>query len=347
MLILSLAALLLILYGAKIAPWGKFHLDYYSPVKSGALKGIFVLFVFASHVKNYLNLSGWDELAFWPVSYLGQLMVAPFLFYSGFGIMESIRRKGEVYVRSIPIHRCLRTMVHFDIGVCLFLVVRLIIQKEVTLRKFLLSLLAWESIGNSNWFVFVIVVLYLLTTVSFLLVKQNCAFTALLTSVLTIAAMNVLSRFKDLYWYNTMPCYCLGMWFSLLRPQVEKILMRSDAGYYALLAMTCGLYLAMENWQYRLPFGFYVYGIVFMILVVIASMKLELNNRFLRFLGNHVFEIYILQRIPMRLMRSFRVARNQPVIFVLLSFAITCLMAMLFRIAMQKLDERLFVQKKK
>ena len=33
-----------------------------------------------------------------PCDYLGQLMVALFLFYSGYGIYEAIKRKGYEYV---------------------------------------------------------------------------------------------------------------------------------------------------------------------------------------------------------------------------------------------------------
>ena len=56
-------------------------------------------------------------------------MVAPFLFWSGFGVMESIRRKGEAYVRALPVNRGLRTLIHFDCALLLFLLVRFIIRK--------------------------------------------------------------------------------------------------------------------------------------------------------------------------------------------------------------------------
>lgn len=79
-----------------------------------------------------------------------------------------------------------------------------------------------------------------------------------------------------------------------------------------------------------------------MILLTLLTMKTAPDNRFLQYLGDNVFEIYILQRIPMRLMRSFRIARHQPVVFVLLSFVITCILAYLFRRAMEKLDKKLF-----
>ncbi len=339
------AVVLLVLYGVQIAGKGQFFTDYHSPEKSGALKGVFVLFVFASHVYNYLDLSSAEELAFRPVQYVGQLMVAPFLFYSGFGVMESIRKKGEGYLRRIPVHRCLRTLVHFDVAVCLFLLVRTVIQKPVTLNQFLLALTGWESIGNSNWFVFAILMLYLITTVSFLLMKKDFVSAAALTSVLTVAAMVLLSRVKEEHWYNTMLCYCLGLWFSLLRTRFERVLMAGDRQYAAILVLVTGAYVLLGKQYYRLPFGYYVYGTVFMLLVVILSMKFSVGNRFLKFLGDHVFEIYILQRIPMRLMRSFRVARKAPVVFVLVSFGITCLLAVLFRRAMKGLDKGIFDRK--
>jgi len=342
MLILTAAVILLVLYGTKIAPWGEFHGDYHSLKKTNALKGIFVLFVFASHCQNYLDLSGWDCKAFWLVDYVGQLMVAPFLFWSGFGVMESVRRKGTAYVRGLPKNRCLKTLIHFDCAVFLFLLVRILIKKPVTLRQFLLSLLCWESIGNSNWFVFAILVLYLITTVSFLLIRKNDYAAAAATTALTVGMVAVLSFFKEVHWYNTMLCYCLGMWYSLLRQRVESLVMKKDLLYIlALLAAALG-FLCARRLQYRIPFGMSLHGIFFMILLTLLTMKISPDNRFLQYLGNNVFEIYILQRIPMRLMRSFRIARHQPVVFVLLSFGITCILAWLFRKAMKKLDSKIF-----
>lgn len=346
-LILAVAVAFLALYGTKFAPWGEFHGDYHSPGKTNAVKGIFVLFVFASHVKNYLDLSGLDERAFWLVEYVGQLMVAPFLFWSGFGVMESIRRKGEAYVRALPVNRGLRTLIHFDCALLLFLLVRFIIRKEVTLPQFLLSLVCWESIGNSNWFIFAILVLYLITTASFLLVRKNRWGAAAVATLLTVAVMAVLSRFMEEHWYNTMLCYCLGMWFSLLRPRVEKILTKNHWQYFACLLTGMLAFLCMGKLHYRIPFGYSLYGIVFMILLVIISMKAAPDNRFLQFLGNYVFEIYILQRIPMRLLRSFHIATEHPAVFVLLCFGITCGLSVLFRRAMNSLDKRLFVPRAK
>lgn len=40
-----------------------------------------------------------------------------FLFYSGYGIMESIKNKGEKYISTVPKKRILNVLVNFDIAV--------------------------------------------------------------------------------------------------------------------------------------------------------------------------------------------------------------------------------------
>ena len=74
------------------------------------INGIFVLFVFLSHFGQYETMP-WNNL----LLAIGQLMVAPFLFYSGYGIMEQIQRRGIVYIDSMPRKRILKLLLN-----CLF-----------------------------------------------------------------------------------------------------------------------------------------------------------------------------------------------------------------------------------
>lgn len=68
--------------------------DYLSKDNSNCIKGIFVLIVFYSHLATYFEpLYSKDFLMLNFRNFLGQLMVAPFLFYSGYGVYESIKKK--------------------------------------------------------------------------------------------------------------------------------------------------------------------------------------------------------------------------------------------------------------
>ena len=90
------------------------------------VKGFFLLFVFVRHFIQYktpFSSTWYDTIGLKINSQLGQLIVTMFLFYSGYGIMESIKRKGNEYVNSIPKKRILPTWLHFAFAVSIFAVV--------------------------------------------------------------------------------------------------------------------------------------------------------------------------------------------------------------------------------
>ena len=60
------------------------------------INGMFVVLVFLSHFGQY-EMMPWNK----PILAIGQLMVAPFLFFSGYGIMEQIKKKGDEYTMSL------------------------------------------------------------------------------------------------------------------------------------------------------------------------------------------------------------------------------------------------------
>ena len=156
------AALFVFLCGAKFVKSGEFNSDYMSKDTTGAINGIFVLLVFMCHISGYMKLGGssdtiWLDLKSW----LGQLVVVTFLFYSGYGMMCSIMKKGTPYVKGIFRRRFLSLFAHFDIAVLLFLLMNLALGIKTKTRTTLLAFTTWESIGNSNWYITAVLCLYL------------------------------------------------------------------------------------------------------------------------------------------------------------------------------------------
>ena len=82
-----------------------------------SIKGIFIIIVFYSHILPFLEEAGveYSPVLDIPsntlIHRIGQLMVVMFLFYSGYGVMESIMKKGNEYVRAIPVKRVLPAVV--------------------------------------------------------------------------------------------------------------------------------------------------------------------------------------------------------------------------------------------
>ena len=111
----------ILLFGCRATSIKEFNTDYMSKDNTNIVKGVFVVFVFFSHCTQYLTLDGPLDKPYMDIRhFMGQMIVAMFLFYSGYGIMESIKSKSFGYVKKIPIRRILKTLINFDIIVLLY-----------------------------------------------------------------------------------------------------------------------------------------------------------------------------------------------------------------------------------
>lgn len=150
--------------------------DYISLEKSTSIKGIFILVVLFSHIYPQLNLPDsifntlFTKLNF---DIISQGMVGLFMLYSGYGIMLSAMKKGRGYVKLMPKNRFLKTLLHFDIAVLLYLILQTVLGNSYSVGTILLSLLGWESLGNSNWYIFAILVLYLISYAALMLCREK------------------------------------------------------------------------------------------------------------------------------------------------------------------------------
>ena len=85
-----IALILIILIGIKINIKG-FNKEYLSKETTTCIKGIFILIVFYIQLCTYMIYQPEnDGIMMFLRNYLGLLMVTMFLFYSGYGVYESI-----------------------------------------------------------------------------------------------------------------------------------------------------------------------------------------------------------------------------------------------------------------
>ena len=189
---------------------GTFNINYLSKENTRPIKGIFVILIILSHFVQYITPDSILDAPYISLkSHLDQMVVAPFLFYSGFGIMKSIQIKGDSYVKQIMKKRFPQVLFDFMRAVILFLILNLVLGKTYFLKQILLSFIGWESIGNSNWYILGILLLYIATFVSFTLVRAckgikkdvlGCILLSLLIS--GIVCLLKISG-KPSYYYNT------------------------------------------------------------------------------------------------------------------------------------------------
>lgn len=315
----------------------RYYSDYLSFDTTNAVKGIFIALVFIKHATPYIFKSGYvfdDSLlsrAFLFVNaQVGQWIVAMFLFYSGFGIMESIKKKGLPYVHTIPRKRILTTLINFDIAVALFAVIALFLHKDYPLMTYLLSFIGWEAVGNSNWYIFVIILCYLMVYLCFRTAEDGeYTMGAVICFFLLCISAFFLSRVKPSWWYDTILCFCVGIFYSLWREHIETILQK----YYWLILSILTIALVCLR-AYFVGLAYNGYCIIFCFFVVMLTMKFRINNSVLIWSGNNLFPLYIYQRVPMIILSSLcdgAFVASYPVLYTFACLLITLLFAHFYK----------------
>ena len=157
MLIFLVAFLCITLYKVRFS---NFHEDYMEREQTGSIKGFFAIIIVFSHFRNYVQLTNsfLDSSFQLIISLIGQLMVTLFFFYSGFGIMKAYKTK-DGYTNNFFKNRILKTLLHFDLIVILYLIISLIIGSNYLWQDYTFAWIGWTSLGNSNWFIFVMLAL--------------------------------------------------------------------------------------------------------------------------------------------------------------------------------------------
>ena len=316
---------------------------YLSIPYTSSIKGIFILFVFLSHARSYTHFTFVGDTATIQVmDYLGQLMVALFLFYSGYGVYESIKRKGQKYIDQFPKNRIAKTFVDFSFAIVLFYILGECLGNHHTLSQFLLSLTGWISIGNSNWYMFAIFMMYILSYVCLKLFSKH-RFAGMITmSGATLGYIYVLSLLQPARFSNTVLCYLAGMWYSYFKEDIDDFLNQHISLYYILLAFVFFVYLYIYPMKSQNIMMHNIVSVVFCIVIVLASMKISIQSQVFEWCGKHLFWIYILQRIPMNILKNIGIHETMPYVFIFVSFGLTLIMAYYAQIWMTKVKQYIF-----
>lgn len=335
---LLLCAFYLIIFQIRIKKQGYYD-DYISRESTVAINGIFIMLILFTHAHGYMEVTP-DNMPIFYVfrGHCRQLVVTTFMFFSGYGVMESIKKKGAAYVKSLPYKRVFALWLRFAIAVCIFLVIALCSGESVTIGRFISALTSWGQIGNSNWYVTAILILYLIAFFAFWAFGEQShriavAFSVLLTFIFLI----ILIRFRgtSTWCYNTIFCFPAGMIFSLCRKRFEELVQYSKVSWWTSLIVSLLVFLMSyticDNYsQYWNLFWYQIMCIAFVIFIVVLVMKVKIGNGILTFMGGEMlFSIYILMRAPMNVLSESSLHLT-PSVFFVLSVAITFAIAWIF-----------------
>lgn len=332
MIILFVVYLILILGGGGVS-FVKKRENVLSYDQTNALKGIGIMTVFFNHLYNdYLTPHGvlhhpyWDEPFVYFESLVTVLFVGVFLFFSGYGVFESVKKKGIDYVNKMPVKRVVTTLFNFDIAVFVFLVFSLLLKICYSPTHIILSFIGWESIGNSNWYIFAILCCYLTSYVSLKICSSRIT-AIILTFFLITIYYALMVVYKYPWWHNTIFCYPFGMLYSQYQEKINSFFYKNY-----LMSSIIALVVFVVFFRFSSNAVFCNIGVIaFSFSCILLSMKVQFNGKALIWFGTHLFTLYIYQRLPMYIIDHAypELITNTPLLFVLICMSVTLLIGWL------------------
>ena len=349
MIIFIIALLVISLLNSKLY-FKDFNKDAFSRETTTSVKGFFALLIFESHVRDYINMSNkfYDTSYVFILNHIGQLMVVMFLFYSGYGIITQFKNRPNYFV-NFPKNRILKTYLNLPLVVLLFLLTNLCIGtlNNYSTSTILLSLTGWTAIGNSNWFLFSIIVTYAFVYFASLISKNEKTI-SYLSLVFVFTFSIVLSYLRPTYFYNTILSLPAGMLFASYKDNFEKLVTKNNLSWFLCLLGFGLVFAFLYSISYFVPFAQIVYNlqsIAFALVITILSYKIKIGNKILVFLGVNSLAIYLLQRIPMMFLQTTKLT-NLPILLALCALAITLVISYGYTILFGIID-KMFFQKNK
>lgn len=343
MVIFLLCLLIIMFYQVKFAPSHTFHKDYLSHKNTVLINGVFVILVYLSHSSAKCVLDGsLDGFYLLFKQHLLQLVVVTFLFYSGYGMCLSMMRK-ENYAHTLMTTRFPKLLLHFDIAIILYLIVQWGLGKTYSLTHILKAMIGWSSVGNSNWYIFVILLLYIFIAFAKSLNKQNNHWLTvhIITLFVVIYISIMVKKGMPTRFYNTILCFNLGMYYALAKEKIDDVVMKNDI-VYACIGLVCLLlYICLFNMRGNGLLYYVLWTFVFMALVLLFSMKIKMNSSILSWFGTNIFGIYILQRIPINILCHLGV-NQYTYLFIVVCFLATIVLTVMFNICLKKIDHFIF-----
>jgi len=341
MIVFFFALIVLALAGATCQWRNGLDLGYLAKDRTTAVNGFFIGWVYLRHVCDSLteagcNLDGWLDKSFMIIDGgASQFIVVMFLFSSGYGVMTSIQKKGGSYVEMFPRKRILKVLLDFDIAIALYWAFQFFVTNSPKVGQALLALTGWTAIGNSNWYIFDILVCY-----AFVWISYKClSFLALERAVigLLFAGVVMLSCLKGYWWYDTLLVFGFGMVYATHKSALERFLQGHWWRNIVLAVLGFGAFrytASLTAFPAANGLLLNIAHIFIAVAMVLLLMRVKIGNPAIAWMGANLFPIYIYQRLAMMIVLA--VAGSQraachPYLFVAVAFALTAVFAMIYQ----------------
>ena len=285
--------------------------DYLSNKSTKSLKGLLALLIIFHHVSQKIttgeNFSNFE--------YMGRYIVALFFFLSGYGLYFEYSNN-ENYMENFLRKRLVRIFIPFFVFIVIYVFYRATLGEVVNVDFFLSFWRDHSNIVYNGWFVNSIIVLYVIFYVSFKMKDSKSSFYMLTFLTLVYIFLKAYQNHGD-WEYVSIMAFLLGIFWMKNRTSIDKYI---EENYFVFLVSFSILMYVFRHYEaimknIGITNKYVYYGIVgnlctmiFVVYFLLLTNKLNFSNKYLDFLGNISFELYMIHGLIMHCLGKFFVS---------------------------------------
>lgn len=307
--------------------------EYISPERSSIIKGVLIILVVTWHLSLCVPASLYPtEYHICSVFYLGLgqgIIVAPFFFISGYGLFCSHAKKGGIYLKKLSLERIPLLLIHFDTMVIIYYLYHAATGNRPSPIRLVGSLIAWDCLGNINWYVFVILLFYAAFAFFFkFLSKKMATFMIFVSSLALICFLHFIGG-KSWVWTDTLLAFWAGVYWGYNKAIIERVLTNMKGWRLAFGISLCVVSLVVyhapgvERTALTFIRNMASVGIVFGIMIISSCIHTERSNRILAWCSKNLLALLVWHMLPIMMMSRLGLNSN---IYLL----IPCSLALIF-----------------
>ena len=287
--------------------------DYLSNKSTKSLKGLLALLIIFHHISQKVttgeNFSNFE--------YMGRYIVALFFFLSGYGLYFQFSNNAA-YMENFLRKRLVRIFIPFFVFIVIYVIYRATLGEVVNVDFFISFWKDHSNIIYNGWFINSIIVLYVIFYISFKKKDSKIAVYKLVFLTLVYIFWKAYQDHGD-WEYVSIMAFLLGVFWMKYRVSIDKFI---ESNYFICLASFSILMYVFRHYEdimkgIGITNRYVYYGIVgnlctmiFVVYFLLLTNKFNFSNKYLDFLGDISFEIYMIHGLVMHYFSKFFVSSD-------------------------------------
>lgn len=334
-LVILIPVILIIFKSKLFNPFkNKFNDEYLSLNTSNALKGVLSVIVILHHASQKIEVNTeW----FTRLKFIGFLAVALFFFLSGYGLQKQYINN-ENYNKKFLLKRLPSILFPYIIFTFIYWLFYYLLGTTFSFSDIFTSIYHGNPIVDYSWYIISIMIFYIGFYLLMIIFKRKYLL-MILGSILFNYLYIRLCIHLDFgqYWYCCNHLITLGIILATYEKQIITFIKKI---YIFLLPITLFLFHILfskleyyiVNWWVPITKNYKLFllmsnSLVFVILIILISLKLKIGNKVTEYLGKRSLELYLTQGIFIILLRSDIIKIENDILYIIYTLTGTIILA--------------------